>query len=965
MIFDSEAVGEISDSELSDNVAASGGTTSRAGAVSMWSSSSLTMVRCTVWQNMALLGGEVSEGGGICVQQSSLVLADSTLRGNSASGGASVSRGGLISLMAPSFANITGCTLADNHAALGGMQSLGGAVYAGAGASKLQLASSSVLRNVASSIGIAAGGAIYTAETVVIRIADSELRRNQADGGQAEGGAVWSAAESLHATNVTFSSNVAVAHGTDASALGGALFQQVLSAASTVFLEGCSITDNLARVAGSALRASGGALHCATGAIARLIGCLLQRNAAGGSGKLRSQPWWYVAAIAEQLESAAMHIYSSGSVLMDRCRMIENAHLTGVEHPMWYWIVAQGGRLKLHDSVFATSASHFHDPCSFLSDGKCDANTESCPQDSDWDDCGSTPPPDAGPFGKLLNVRSPEAELVVRGSEVTNLTLKSVSLVGAVNSTFDPPLQPAQAVQPASGSGTCAAVLAGERLCDPRALCKGLTNGGVRCSCVGAGLRYKPSEPEDGRQCQQDASMRAVLESESVSIDVAKPGSLTNRTLTLIVEARGEAALNVTFNVTFTRQAAGSEFVTAASGSVCVNQPSLSAFGQHVEWKQRPPTATWLTDLDGGRLKYADTSRHEFTVRLACARGEKTCAVDGDVITTVVQLVVVGSLSSSLNSEVRVVTRVQSLLSCRHTRAAVHIEPNAETVPIAALIRVHLFANDVDDLPISFTRAEISLIFGAHTIPMQWSRGSNDYFAAVPVELTAQSGRYDLLVLANNAWNETGPVASCELLRRTIIVRDGLNTQWILVGAAAAAVVVIGGLVILVRKRGAHLQAIMVMLLTEAGQLVFSMFTALANLLTDGIVFGQLLRGELKASTEAYTAAYAALLCFAVVATAVSMAYQISNGRLVQTHVRQLAYQSHVVAAYEAHREVQQHEWELAQTHRTKVTLLLSLLGVVVQGAPASAKLVHASAKLTGRRALQICLPLQICPCPS
>ena len=70
-------------------------------------------------------------------------------------------------------------------------------------------------------------------------------------------------------------------------------------------------------------------------------------------------------------------------------------------------------------------------------------------------------------------------------------------------------------------------------------------------------------------------------------------------------------------------------------------------------------------------------------------------------------------------------------------------------------------------------------------------------------------------------------------------------------------------------------------------------------------------------------------------------------------------------ASSEVRRHLQQHEWELVQTYRTKVTLLLSLLGVVVQGAPASAKLVRASAKLTGRRALQICLPLQICPCPS
>ena len=84
MLFDYEAVGKISDSEFSQNVAASGGTTSRAGALSLWRSSSLTLVRCVLRQNMALLGGEVSEGGGICVQQSSLVLVDSDLRGNSA-----------------------------------------------------------------------------------------------------------------------------------------------------------------------------------------------------------------------------------------------------------------------------------------------------------------------------------------------------------------------------------------------------------------------------------------------------------------------------------------------------------------------------------------------------------------------------------------------------------------------------------------------------------------------------------------------------------------------------------------------------------------------------------------------------------------------------------------------------------------------------------------------------------------
>ena len=54
MQFDGEAIGEITDSELSENIAASGGTTSRAGAVSLWRNSSLTLVRCIVRQNLAL-----------------------------------------------------------------------------------------------------------------------------------------------------------------------------------------------------------------------------------------------------------------------------------------------------------------------------------------------------------------------------------------------------------------------------------------------------------------------------------------------------------------------------------------------------------------------------------------------------------------------------------------------------------------------------------------------------------------------------------------------------------------------------------------------------------------------------------------------------------------------------------------------------------------------------------------------
>jgi hypothetical protein len=57
---------------------------------------------------------------------------------------------------------------------------------------------------------------------------------------------------------------------------------------------------------------------------------------------------------------------------------------------------------------------------------------------------------------------------------------------------------------------------------------------------------------------------------------------------------------------------------------------------------------------------------------------------------------------------------------------------------------------------------------------------------------------------------------------------------------------------------------------------------------------------------------------------------------------------------------VQQQEWELAQTHRTKVTLSLSLLSVALQGGPLPSANTRA---LCGR--IFVRLILQVCPCPS
>jgi hypothetical protein len=202
------------------------------------------------------------------------------------------------------------------------------------------------------------------------------------------------------------------------------------------------------------------------------------------------------------------------------------------------------------------------------------------------------------------------------------------------------------------------------------------------------------------------------------------------------------------------------------------------------------------------------------------------------------------------------------------------------------------------------------------------------------------------------------------LLRRAITVKEDLSSTWILVGAGAAAVAIVGGLVLLVRKRHADLQAIMVMLLTEMGMLVFAICTALANLVTDGIVFGRLLRGELPVSTAIYTVAYATILCFAVVVTVLSLGYRVSNARLMKAQLQQLAPQGQTVAARSAsatRRQMQQHEWELVQTHRTKVTLSLSLTTVAAQGARAHYGMRACAYKPRGSPFAAFCRSAHVC----
>ena len=145
-----------------------------------------------------------------------------------------------------------------------------------------------------------------------------------------------------------------------------------------------------------------------------------------------------------------------------------------------------------------------------------------------------------------------------------------------------------------------------------------------------------------------------------------------------------------------------------------------------------------------------------------------------------------------------------------------------------------------------------------------------------------------------------------------------------------------------------------------------SICAGVASLITDGIAYIRLVHGDNPVSEE-YKAVYIVLLCFGVATATISLAYRLRNLGLVHVQLdaahgrRESAGASERDRAIsEPRRQVQQQEWELAQTHRTKVTLSLSLLSVALQGGPLPSANTRA---LCGR--IFVRLILQVCPCPS
>ncbi len=117
-------------------------------------------------------------------------------------------------------------------------------------------------------------------------------------------------------------------------------------------------------------------------------------------------------------------------------------------------------------------------------------------------------------------------------------------------------------------------------------------------------------------------------------------------------------------------------------------------------------------------------------------------------------------------------------------------------------------------------------------------------------------------------------------------------------------------------------------------ELVVSACLGLADLITDAIAYARLRSGDVAVPNEGYKAAYAAVLSVGAVTTVISLLYRLRNTQIMRAHLRKLGEHGRTENTSVARQQAQQHEWELAQTHRAKVISMLALLSVATQGSP-------------------------------
>jgi hypothetical protein len=284
--------------------------------------------------------------------------------------------------------------------------------------------------------------------------------------------------------------------------------------------------------------------------------------------------------------------------------------------------------------------------------------------------------------------------------------------------------------------------------------------------------------------------MRMLIQSESFTMRLPKPSSFgSGQRIQILLQAEGEHALTMRYSVLATRTSArGSAAVGSISNTSEARQQwdngTYAFYGLHMAW-DRPPSSDAELDLDANSNRFA--AKKAFVVDFAAdCHGTQPCAQDGDTFETVLG-VVTWSGQAELRSAVTVTAVLESMLSCEHSQ--VWVELDVLSVPQSSTIRVHLKAFDVDNLPVAQTRAEVEFRFGGQALPVRWSRGSNEYTADVPTDLTDSAGQYELKVTAVSGRTLSGSTAGCALFRRSITVTS--DTKQIVLASCLVALLVL------------------------------------------------------------------------------------------------------------------------------------------------------------------------------
>ena len=583
----------------------------------------------------------------------------------------------------------------------------------------------------------------------------------------------------------------------------------VHASSGTMVLEDCLVSRNVAQMQENAFDATGGGVAVSETARVALVATTLFLNAAGGAGMFETRGSTATASCQKTLARGG-YIDCTGNLAIERCSFpipAESPAETTPEsagrmlHSASAMIAVRGlGRVTVVNSTIAA----------------------------------------VSPNAVLLRLAEDQSEALLRGCTVTNAIVEapqvtSAARLGVTNCSIDPPLALSTTIVQ---TPNCGVVIAGDRVCDPRAKCEPRSSGGVQCSCdKQGGLREKSGSIADGSECEQETQVEALIQSRSITIRLHKP-SLQSELgqVTMALRAFGESPVVATFSMTMARLSAFDMAVNRSEwNSVILDEFTLD--GHHLTLGMSSPGELGF-DLDVHAQRFMVQKEHAVHLSVDC-NGEQNCIADGEKVITTVEIGAPLSSSSGSKSSVRITAEVSSWISCMRSVAWVawrgaSTRARSISIDASSSLSAHVLARDVDGLPINYTRVDLDFSFNNMTIPVVWNRGRNEYVATVGQEQTAQPGDYDLVVHALHGFNETAQqVVKCELLRLTISVTAGFNTSLVLGISASCCLVFVVGLLLWVRRVRDKLRRVLEMVLAEGIKLIVGITFELGDFVTD------------------------------------------------------------------------------------------------------------------------------------